>query len=122
LVEFSGELEAAEAPVIQQEALIFQAEPLIFQAEAPVDCPKPWDLGVESVESARIFLKQYTRDRERIMRDRAREEKRVQNYQASLLQRPAMIVPLPEGGITCRRTILHSPLTFHHSPLTNKST
>ena len=26
-------------------------------AEAPVDCPKPWDLGVESVESARTFSK-----------------------------------------------------------------
>ena len=63
MVEFSRELDAAEAPVIQAEALIFQAEPLIFQAEAPVDCPKPWDLGGESVESARTFSKLYTHAR-----------------------------------------------------------
>ena len=31
------------------------------KAEAPVDCPKPWDLGVESVESARTFSKLYPR-------------------------------------------------------------
>ena len=56
LVEFSRELDAAEAPVIQAEALFRQQEPAIFQAEAPVGCPKPWDLGVESAESASIFL------------------------------------------------------------------
>ena len=63
LVEFSRELDEAEAPVIQAEALFRQQEAAIFQAEAPVDCPKPWDLGVESVESARTFLN-YIRARE----------------------------------------------------------
>ena len=43
MVEFSRELDDAEAPVIQQEPLFwqqepvnFQQEPVIFQAEAPV--------------------------------------------------------------------------------------
>ena len=78
LVEFSGELDEAEAPVIQAEALFRQQEAVIFQAEAPVDCPKPWDLGVEGVESARTFSKLYLRACPRIMRVRVREEKWVQ--------------------------------------------
>ena len=61
MVEFSRELDEAEVPVIQAEALFRQQEAAIFQAEAPVDCPKPGDLGVESVESARTFSKLYTR-------------------------------------------------------------
>ena len=61
LVEFSRELDKAEAPVDWQEPLFWQQEPVIFQAEPPVDCPKPWDLGVESVESARTFSKLYPR-------------------------------------------------------------
>ena len=36
-VEFSRELDAAEAPVHQAKPVIFQAEAVIFQAEAPVD-------------------------------------------------------------------------------------
>ena len=80
MVEFSRELDEAEAPVIQAEALFWQQEPAIFQAEAPVDGPKPWDLGVESVESARTFSKLYTRACPRIMRGRVREEKWVQNF------------------------------------------
>ena len=80
MVEFSGELDEAEAPVIQAEALFRQQEAVIFQAEAPVDCPKPWDLGVESVESARTFSKLYTRAFPRIMRARVHEEKWVQKF------------------------------------------
>ena len=56
MVEFSRELDDAEAPVIQQEPLFRQQEPVIFQAKAPVDCPKPGNLGVESVESVAKFL------------------------------------------------------------------
>ena len=90
LVEFSRELDAAEAPVdwqepliFQAEPLIFQAEPLIFQAEAPVGCPKPWDLGVESAESAGTFSKLYLRACPRIMRARSRVEKWVQIWKYS---------------------------------------
>ena len=36
MVEFSRELDAAEAPDVQQEALFWQQEPVIFQAEPPV--------------------------------------------------------------------------------------
>ena len=77
LVEFSRELDEAEAPVIQAEALFRQQEAVIFQAEAPVDCPKPWDLGVRG---ARTFSKLYLRAFPRIMRGHAREEKRVQIF------------------------------------------
>ena len=80
LVKFSRELDEAEAPVIQAEALFRQQEPAIFQAEAPVGCPKPWDLGVESAESAGTFSKLYPRAVPRIMRVCAREEKWVQNF------------------------------------------
>ena len=78
-VEFSRELDAAEAPVIQAEPLFRQQEPVIFQAEAPVDCPKPWDLGVRGVRGARTFSKLYLRACPRIMRALVREEKWVQN-------------------------------------------
>ena len=36
LVEFSRELDDAEAPDVQQEPLFWQQEPVIFQAEPPV--------------------------------------------------------------------------------------
>ena len=59
LLEFSRELDAAEALVVQAEPLNLQQEPLIFQAEAPVDYPKPGNLGAEGAESAGTFLKCY---------------------------------------------------------------
>ena len=56
MVEFSRELDDAEAPVIQQEPLFRQQEPVIFQAKAPVDCPKPGNLGAGGAGGAGTFL------------------------------------------------------------------
>ncbi|MBQ9569157.1 MAG: hypothetical protein IJR24_03630, partial [Alloprevotella sp.] len=79
LVEFSRELDAAEALFIQQEPLIFQEEPLIFQEKPLIFRQEPGNLGAESAGSARTFSKLYLRACSRIMRARVREEKWVQN-------------------------------------------
>ena len=50
LVEFSRELGAAEAPVIQ-------AEPQNFQAKPPVDCPKPGDFRCTRCTRCTHFFK-----------------------------------------------------------------
>ena len=80
LVEFSRELDAAEALFIQQEPLIFQEEPLISQEEPLIFQEKPLifrqepgNLGAESAGSARTFSILYLRAHACIMRGRTRE-------------------------------------------------
>ena len=69
MVEFSRELDAAEAPVIQAEPLFCQQEPVIFRAEPPVDRPELGILGARGARGAGTFLLAIYA-RARIMRSR----------------------------------------------------